>query len=471
MVYTQPPAQIEIRPQPGPQTQFLECEADFVLMGGAGGGGKTYITLMEPVRHAGNGRFSCVMFRRTYPEIENPGGLWDSSTMIYPHCRAKPKESDNEWEFPSGAKVAFRHMEYEKDRFKWDGAQIPLICFDQLEHFTYSQFFYMFSRNRDGMNCGVRPYIRATCNPDPDHWLREFIDWYIDPEGYPDPNRCGIVRYFVIRNNRVEWGDSEIDLILKLGANTRPNSFTFIPAVLEDNPALMENDPSYEARLDALPLVDWMRLRKGNWNTRPMAGGYFRREQFEVLKAHPPLVDVIRYWDRAGTKDKEQKAKGTAPIDDPKQQKSWTAGIKVGVDANGVYYILDMSRFREEPPEVRAKIKNVASQDSTRVRIGVEQDPGQAGKFEAEDLVKQLAGFKGEVNPVRESKGARALAVASQVKVGNVKIIAGDWNKQFFAEAENFDGTGKGTTDQIDALSGAFAMLTTEKIAGAWGRR
>ena len=48
-----------------------------------------------------------------------------------------------------------------------------LICFDELTHFTAHQFFYMVSRNRS--TCGVRPYIRATCNPDADSWVADFL--------------------------------------------------------------------------------------------------------------------------------------------------------------------------------------------------------------------------------------------------------------------------------------------------------
>ena len=72
------------------------------------------------------------------------------------------------------------------------GAQVP--GFDELTHSTKSQFFYMMSRNRS--MCGVRPYIRATCNPDADSWVAEFISWWIDQEtGLPIPERAGKVRY------------------------------------------------------------------------------------------------------------------------------------------------------------------------------------------------------------------------------------------------------------------------------------
>src|SRR5436305_14925946 len=70
------------------------------------------------------------------------------------------------------------------------------VCFDELTHFTAHQFFYMVSRNRS--TCGVRPYIRATCNPDADSWVADFLAWWIDPQtGLPIPERAGVLRYYI----------------------------------------------------------------------------------------------------------------------------------------------------------------------------------------------------------------------------------------------------------------------------------
>ena len=90
-------------------------------------------------------------------------GLWDTAYTIYPYCGGKAVRSPvSVWRFPSGMKVTFSYMELEKDVLKWQGAQIPLILFDELTHFSRKQFFYMLSRNRS--ICGVKPYVRATCN-------------------------------------------------------------------------------------------------------------------------------------------------------------------------------------------------------------------------------------------------------------------------------------------------------------------
>src|SRR5262249_1558747 len=157
----------------GPQTAFLRTSADIAIYGGAAGGGKTWALLLEPLRHINNPEFGGVTFRRTSPQIRNQGGLWDESAKLYPLLKADPRQTYLEWGFPSGAKLRFAHLQYETDVADWQGAQIPFIGWDQLEHFTEQQFFYMFSRNRS--TCGVRPYQRATVNPDADSWVAKLI--------------------------------------------------------------------------------------------------------------------------------------------------------------------------------------------------------------------------------------------------------------------------------------------------------
>jgi len=92
---------------------------------------------------------------------------------------------------------------------------VPFIGFDELTHFTKKQFFYLLSRNRS--TCGVRPYIRATCNPDPDSWVKELIEWRVDPEtGYIIKERDGVIRYFTVDNSNIVRGDTREEVVKKL---------------------------------------------------------------------------------------------------------------------------------------------------------------------------------------------------------------------------------------------------------------
>lgn len=270
---------ITIRPQPGPQEQFLATSADIAIYGGAAGGGKSWALLMEPLRHVDNGQFGAVFFRRTTIQVRNEGGLWDESMKLYPIAGAEPKEHVLTWVFPSDATVSFAHLEHDKTVLNWQGSQIPLICFDELTHFSESQFWYMVSRNRS--MCGVRPYIRATCNPDSDSWVAKFIEWWIDPvSGTAIPERSGVVRWFIRHNNTLFWGDSPEEL-MEAFPNTPPKSATFIAAKLSDNAALMAADPGYLANLMSLPQVERERLLGGNWKIRAISGLFFKRDWFK----------------------------------------------------------------------------------------------------------------------------------------------------------------------------------------------
>ncbi len=288
-----------LKPQPGPQELFLSSTADICIYGGAAGGGKSWSLLLEPIRYTENPDFSAVIFRRTSPQVRNPGGLWDESQKLYATLGAIQKTSTLSWEFPSRAVVRFAHLEHEKNRLDWQGAQIPLIGFDELTHFTESQFFYLLSRNRS--LCGVKPYLRATTNPDNDSWVARLIDWWINSEsGYAIPERSGVVRWFVRLQDKLIWADTKEELI-DTHPSTQPKSLTFINASLTDNAILMKQDPGYAANLEALPLLERERLKYGNWRIRPQAGLYFKRQYFSVVQAALTNVRRICYWDLAAT--------------------------------------------------------------------------------------------------------------------------------------------------------------------------
>lgn len=438
-----------LMPQPGPQTKFLKSSADIALYGGAAGAGKTFAVLFEPTYHLNNPDFGAVIFRRNSKQVRNEGGLWDTSMKIYTHymLRGVPKESTLEWIFPTGSRVTFAHLQYESDVLSWQGAQIPLIIFDELTHFTRSQFFYLLSRNRSA--CGVKPYVRATTNPDADSWVRELVDWWIDPNtGLAIAERSGVIRFFVQINDKIIWAQSRAELTERY-RGALPKSFTFVSASIYDNQKLLKVDPGYLANLQALPTVDRERLLNGNWNVKPSAGLYFRRDYFEIVKAAPKKTKAVRYWDRAATKKTD--------TNDP----DFTVGILLEKDADGILYVADMVRIQESPLGVQQSIVNTASYDGKSVAIGIEQDPGQAGVFEAQHISRLLIGYNVKLFKPSSDKITRASPVSAQAEARNIKIVQGAWNEDIIKELENFP---EGSHDDIvDALSGAFSMLLEHK--------
>jgi predicted phage terminase large subunit-like protein len=451
-----------IAPQPGPQSDFLSSDADIVIYGGAAGGGKTYALLLEALRNVDVPGFGAVIFRRNANQVLAQGGLWDTSRDIYSGLGRMRLTPTPRWEFPSGARISFACLEDEAAVLKWQGSQIALICFDELTHFSRAQFFYMLSRNRS--TCGVRPYVRATCNPDSESWVASLISWWIDGgTGYPIPERSGRKRYMLREGDELCWADSADELRARFAgtpyADIQPKSVAFIAATLSDNRILMERDPGYMANLMALPTVERERLLGGNWKIRPAAGAYFGRARVNMLERAPDdVLHCVRAWDLAA--GEERAGSGAA----------YTAGVLLGLRKGGRYAVLDVINRRMSAGDVRACIAATAAADRARwhnVRIRMNQDPGQAGKDQAEQYLKLLSGYP--VSIVRESgsKTARAEPFSAQwqglagSEKGNVDIVAGEWNEAYLAQLESFpDSRYK---DMVDASATAFNELAGAK--------
>jgi predicted phage terminase large subunit-like protein len=443
---------IEIKPQAGPQEGFLSNDADIVIFGGAAGAGKTYGLLLEPLRHINNPAFGCVTFRRTYKQITNEGGMWDESGNLYPLLGATPNQNDLAWTFPEGARHSFAHMQHEVSKYIYKGAQITLINWDQLEDFTEGQFFYMLSRNRS--TCGVKPYMRATCNAEPG-WLADFLAWWIDQEtGYAIPERGGQTRYFIRVRGEVKWADRPEELTRIYGDNQEvsPKSVTFIPADIYDNPILLEKDPGYLGNLLALDLIDQERLLKGNWKIKPESGKVFNRGWFEIVDAVPAGGVEVRYWDFAST-DKELS----------KSDPDYSAGVKMRL-VEGVYYVTDCIAEQKGPAEVEKMFRNIALQDEaeakrsgSQYRLRWEVEPGSAAKRDSRRLAEMIAGLDGIGRTVRGDKLTRAKAFAAQAYAGNVKLLKGAWNTAWLNHMHNQPD--EPHDDIMDASSGAFNDL------------
>lgn len=262
-----------IKPQKWYQEKVLSCPADIVIWWWSAWAGKTFSLLLDPMRWFNLPWFRGVIFRRTMPQIKWWWGLRDESIKLYSGMiNSKPIESMSKWVFESGAEIKFSHMEYEKNMLDHQWLQYAFIWFDELTHFTRKQFFYLLTRNRS--DCGIRPYIRCTCNPDPDSRVREFIDWWIDEEGYIIKERDGVIRYFTIDKDNIIRGDSyeevsaQIPHLLKDWDDPKEyiKSFTFIEWDLEENKILLSIDKSYRANLMAQDEVTRKALLYKNWN-------------------------------------------------------------------------------------------------------------------------------------------------------------------------------------------------------------
>ena len=392
-----------------------------------------------------NAQFGGVIFRRTSPQIRNQGGLWDESLQIYPLLKAQPRQTVLEWIFPSGAKLKFAHLQYDTDVHDWQGAQVPFIGFDQLEHFSESQFWYMLSRNRS--LCGVHPYVRATVNPDADSWVAKLIEWWIDEKtGYPIEERSGVVRWFIRVNNETIWADTKEEL---QSETEEPKSITFIPAKLSDNQILMQKDPGYLANLRALSFVDRERLLGGNWKIVATAGKIFNRAWFEVVDAVPAGGTEVRFTDLAAS---EKKIASTDP--------DFTASCKMR-RVGDTFFVLDATADQIGPTEADRQMTARASQDGVACKQRWEEEGGASGKRDSAHITKLLAGYDCKGIRPDGDKIVRAKPLAAQAEAGNVKLLRGPWNDRWLNHMHGQPELPH--DDEMDAASGAFNELATNR--------
>lgn len=418
--------------------------------------------VMGPLNYVHHERYRAVLFRRTFKELE--GSLIDRSWTYYPHFGARYSQQKHTWFFPSGARVIFSHLEHERDVFAHQSAEYQYIGFDELTSFSEFQYRYMLSRARGSH--GIPIEIRAATNPEPNWVLRRWAPWVDRSPTYLDEVERGSA--LLANSGDVLWYVSDEDAgVERYVAPGTPGALTrcFVRARLEDNPTIAVKDPDYRSRLAALDPVQRARLRDGDWAAAYAAGLLFKRAWFPVVETTSSSTSIarVRWWDLAGSESTEDS--------DP----DWTVGLLYSYDhRTKLYCVEDVVRKRGRPAEIEALIRHTAREDAAKfgntVLIALPQDPGQAGKYQRDDLVTKLAAYP--VKSYREtgSKVARSGPVSGQAENGFVRVLRATWNEGFFYELEAFPSTAK--DDQVDALSGAHMAIqgwTAVAEAGSGG--
>jgi predicted phage terminase large subunit-like protein len=440
--------EVHIGPNPGPQTAAFASTADITVYGGQAGGGKSYLTLLRFAVHADQTPgYSAIIFRREMPMVKQAGGLWEESMGLFPVFGATANSGDHFWRFKKRSLIQFRGLQHANDVLNYQGAQLHEFCFEEATHFEESQFWYLYSRLRKRIGgTDFRARCMLTCNPDPDSWVRRLIDWWIGDNGLAIPDRAGRKRYFLRDGDELIWGDSAEEVAAKAPhLSGTPQTLRFIPATLADNP---KGDPDYRSKLEALPKIERDRLLGGNWNIKAVAGTYFRRAYFEVIDRWPGrVVRRVRAWDLAATEPHSGNA-------DP----DWTVGVRLAELDDGRWLVEHVERCRLSPGKRDRTIQTIASQDGRDCTIAFWQDPAQAGKSQAHDIVSKLPGYHVVFLPATKAKEIYAGPVSSWAEHKGVLLLRGDWNEPFLKALESFPSK-TAHDDDVDAFNRAAQEL------------
>lgn len=271
--------------QKGAQERMLAQNVDILICGGSRGGSKSFSLLLEALKDIRKKNFNALLLRK---ETGDLAGLINDSYKVFSQFGDYNRSKDDTtWYFNSGGKLKFSYYDgnYLDFKERFQGRQYNYIGIDEITQCPYEKFKYLSTCNRNAY--GLRNRIWGTCNPDPRSWVRLFIDWWVDEDGYIDPARDGVIRYCYMDGddvNNVVWGDTrnEVldacrDKIMSLWKpeydemglspeHTFIQSVTFVRADLSDNRKLLLSDPAYLARLGQQDDEQVMRDLKANWN-------------------------------------------------------------------------------------------------------------------------------------------------------------------------------------------------------------
>jgi phage terminase large subunit len=254
---------IELQPK---QKLFKESIEKYpvTLFGGAKGGGKSHglrnIMLIRRFEKAGS---HGAIFRRTYPELESNHirPLFEA----FPFLRGYWNEQKKLLSLPNGSTLQFCHCANETDVDLYQGREFHDLAIDEAGHWTETMFRKLQGSNRSSKT-GIAARSVLTGNPGGigHTWLK---------------------RIFIEK---------------RFNERERPNDYNFIQALVDDNKALIENDPEYVHRLNTEPNEALRKAyRYGDWDI--FAGQFFgeiRREVHFIKQFNIP-----EHWNRFGSYD------------------------------------------------------------------------------------------------------------------------------------------------------------------------
>ncbi len=296
------PNPLKIVAQRGGQEDGLAVDADIKIFGGSRGGSKSFSSLMEVLRDIKKPDFHAVILRNEKDDLQSL--VTDSYKLFSQFGSYNKSQNDMTWNFNNGGWLKFSYYAgaYQDFKTRFQGRQFAYICIDEGTQCPYRKFKYLLTNNRNAAHIRNRFWI--TCNPDPESWIRKFIDWWVDDNGYIDPARNGVIRYCFMDGDTpdsIYWGDTRqevyrqchgiIDRLWKdeyseLGYTKLEmfiKSVTFVRADVSENIKLISTDASYIANLAQQDEEQRMRDLDANWNWKSAGDDMIRAEDLAAI--------------------------------------------------------------------------------------------------------------------------------------------------------------------------------------------
>nr|DAT65144.1 MAG TPA: terminase large subunit [Caudoviricetes sp.] len=263
---------------------------------------KSFSALMETLKDIRNSDFHGLILRKEKNDLDS---IISDSYKVYSQFGIYNKsQNDMTWNFQNGGWLKFSYYAgaYQDFKNRFQGRQYAYIAIDEGTQIEYKKFKYLLTNNRNASRIRNRFWI--TCNPDPESWVRKFIDWWVDEEGYIIPERDCQIRYCFMDGDTPDsifWGNTReevyeqcselIDSLWKdsyeeLGYTKLDmfiKSVTFIRADVSENIKLISTDASYIANLAQQDEEQRMRDLEANWNWKAAGDDMVKIEDLEGI--------------------------------------------------------------------------------------------------------------------------------------------------------------------------------------------
>lgn len=263
---------------------------------------KSFSALMETLKDIRNSDFHGLILRKEKNDLDS---LISDSYKVYSQFGVYNKsQNDMTWNFQNGGWLKFSYYAgaYQDFKNRFQGRQYAYIAIDEGTQIEYKKFKYLLTNNRNASH--IRNKFWITCNPDPESWVRKFIDWWVDEDGYIIPERDCKVRFCFMDGDTpdsIYWGNTReevyeqcsnlIDSLWKesyeeLGYTKLDmfiKSVTFIRADVSENIKLISTDASYIANLAQQDEEQRMRDLEANWNWKAAGDDMVKIEDLEGI--------------------------------------------------------------------------------------------------------------------------------------------------------------------------------------------